>query len=67
MRAVEPESAADDAGLQRGDVIVEVEGKNIASAQDAQHLLQNAKDQVRLRVVRDGRGLYLMMTPPKSE
>jgi serine protease Do len=67
VRAVEPESAADDAGLQRGDVIVEVEGKNVDSAQAAQHMLQNAKGAIRLRVMRDGRGLYLMMTAPKSE
>jgi serine protease Do len=67
VRGVEPGSAADDAGLQVGDVIVELDGKSVSNAQDAQLLLRASKGPRRLRVVREGRGLYLMLIAPKTE
>ncbi len=49
---VQPGSAADNAGLQRGDVIVEVNRKPVQSAADAKQLLSNvAKGQDALVLV----------------
>ena len=61
VQGVRPDSAAQDAGLRSGDVIVDIDGKRVSGAPDAQRLLETAKDLVRLRVVRDGHGLFLAM------
>jgi serine protease Do len=59
---IEPGSPADEAGLKAGDVLVSVSGADIDDAAAAQRLLREAKSPVRVRVVRDGRGLFLMMS-----
>lgn len=61
VQGVRPESAAQHAGLRSGDVVVDIDGKRVSSAADAQRLLETAKGLVRLRVVRDGHGLFLVM------
>jgi serine protease Do len=65
---VEPSSPADDAGLQPGDVIVQVGESLIKSASDAQTELKRAvrsDKPVRLRIERQGHGLYVALAPPE--
>jgi serine protease Do len=59
---VEGGSPADDGGLRAGDILVDVAGQAIRSAADAQRLLADAKSPVRVRVLREGRGLFLVLT-----
>jgi serine protease Do len=63
---VEPGSPADDAGLKAGDVLVSVGGADVDDAAAAHRLLRAAKSPVRVRVERDGRGLFLMMSAPNK-
>jgi serine protease Do len=66
---VEPGSAADDAGVQRGDIIREVNGQNIRNISDYRSALARAKksDIIRLLVRRGERNLYLTIRGPKGE
>jgi serine protease Do len=59
VTAVQPASKADDAGVRPGDIIVDVAGQHVKSAADAQRLLREAKSPV--RVLREGRGLFLVL------
>jgi len=62
---VEPSSPAEAAGLQRGDVIVEVDKKPVKSMEDFEKLAaQVAGKQVLMRVQREGSALYIAMAPP---
>ena len=62
---VEPSSPAEAAGLQRGDVIVEIDKKPVKSMEDFEKLAaQSAGKQVLLRVQREGSALYIAMAPP---
>jgi serine protease Do len=61
---VEPSSPADAAGLQRGDVIVEIDKKPVKSMQDFERLTsQLGGKQVLMRVEREGSALYVAMGP----
>ncbi len=50
-------SAAEDAGLQEGDVIVEVDANSVSSSQDVSDIIGNHKpgDRINVTVERDGR------------
>jgi serine protease Do len=63
VASVEPGSPAEEAGLKRGDVILEVGASKVTSASDAQSkLASGAKDKpVRLRVVREGHGMFVIV------
>jgi serine protease Do len=54
-----PESAAAEAGLQAGDVIVEVDGNDISGSRDVQDAVRAREpgDEVEVRVVREGEEL----------
>jgi serine protease Do len=56
---VDPSSAAADAGLQRGDVIQEVNRKPIHNANDFASAMSNAKNQTLLLVNRQGNTMYV--------
>jgi serine protease Do len=56
---VDPSSAAADAGLQRGDVIQEVNRKPVHDASDFAAAMRNAKDQTLLLVNRQGNTIYV--------
>jgi serine protease Do len=66
---VEPGSAADEAGIQRGDIIREVNGQNIRNPGDYRAALANVKkgDLLRLLIKRGERNIYLTMRGPKGE
>jgi serine protease Do len=56
---VDPASAAAEAGIQRGDVIQEVNRKPIRSASDFAAAMRNSKDQNLLLVNRQGSTMYV--------
>ena len=61
---VDPAGAAGEAGLQRGDVIVEIDRKPVKSADDFEKLTQGAGGKrVLMRVQRGGSALYVAMAP----
>jgi membrane-associated protease RseP (regulator of RpoE activity) len=68
---VEAKSAAEAAGLEVGDVIVEVRGQSVDSAPDVLSALAPAKqgDSVSIAVIRDGKPMTLtakLTTPPST-
>jgi serine protease Do len=63
---VEQGSAAAEAGLLVGDVVTAVGDRPVRDADTAQRLLRDAKSPVRLRIVRDGRGLFVMLSQRES-
>jgi serine protease Do len=64
---VEPGSVADEAGVQRGDVIREVNGQNIRKVGDYQSVLAKLKKNeiVRLLVKRGDRNLFISLRAAK--
>lgn len=65
---VEPSSAASRAGLQAGDVLVRVGGRQVRSADDVvQALAARQGGRLRIAVMRDGRPLQLFATLPGSQ
>jgi serine protease Do len=56
---VDPSSAAADSGLQRGDVIQEVNHKAVRNTADFEAAMRNSKDQTLLLVNRQGSTLYV--------
>lgn len=61
---VRPDSPAADAGLQRGDIIVQIGDMEIASVQDYMVILSEAEpgDTAPVRVIRDGQPVDLEVT-----
>lgn len=58
--AVEPRSAARDAGIVRGDVITQVADRTVTTPEDVQSALATAgNDAVLMRIERDGQSLYV--------
>jgi serine protease Do len=61
---VEPSGPAAEAGLQRGDVIVEVDRKPVKSVDDFEKLTtQSGGKQVLMRVQREGTAMYVALAP----
>ena len=69
IETIEPESPAASAELQRGDVIIALDGQPIATVDDLQRLLvgDTIGRTVEIRVVRRDRVLALPLTPRESE
>jgi serine protease Do len=59
---VTPNSAADDAGLRAGDLLVSVGDAAVRTADQARRLLLMAKPPIRLRISHDGRGMFVIVT-----
>jgi serine protease Do len=57
-------SPADKAGIQRGDIILQVDGKKVKSAEDYQGRIAGftAKDQIKLRILSNGRPREITLT-----
>jgi len=68
VNQVEPGSVADEAGVQRGDIIREVNGQNIRNVEDYRSALTKVKkgEVIRLLVRRGERNLYLTIRGPKE-
>ena len=61
---VDPQGAASEAGLQRGDVIVEIDRKPVKSVDDFEKAIaKNGGKQVLMRVQRGGTALYVALAP----
>jgi serine protease Do len=56
---VDPSSAAAESGIERGDVIQEVNHKPVRNTSDFESAMQNSKDQTLLLVNRQGNTLYV--------
>jgi serine protease Do len=64
---VQPGSTADEAGVQRGDVIVEVDRTPVKTIQDFEKATaQAAGKQVLMRVQRSGGAMYIAMGPAST-
>jgi serine protease Do len=59
VTGVDPNSPAADSGLQRGDVIQEVNRQPVKNAADFERAIRNSKDQALLLVNRQGSTLYI--------
>lgn len=65
---VAEDSPAAEAGLHEGDVIREIKGKAVKSAEEAVDMAQGlANKRIRLRVWRDGGNLFLVVDESKTE
>jgi len=62
---VAPDSAADDAGLHPGDLVVQIGKTEVHNVNDAARAFKSAdaKAPLRLRVIREGHGVFLILKP----
>jgi len=69
VNQVEPGSAADEAGVRRGDVIREVNGQEVRGLSDYRSALARLKkgEVIRLSIKRGERSLYLTLRVPREE
>jgi serine protease Do len=69
VSSVQPGSPAADAGLARGDVILEVNRRAIKNAEELQKIIDNAKAGANLLflVRRSGNNLFLAMNVPEPD
>jgi serine protease Do len=64
---VQPGSPADQAGIQPGDVIVGVGGKQVASPEDAVRAIRSAREEaLALRIIRNGQPAFVAVDLGKS-
>jgi serine protease Do len=66
VASVKPESPADDAGLRAGDLITHVGSQAVHSALEAQKALLAAGSPTRLRVSREGHGMFVVLSESGS-
>ena len=61
---IENFSAAQKAGLQVGDVITEVEGKEVKSVDDINAIKENYKigDKIKIKIIRDKKDMNIELT-----
>jgi Do/DeqQ family serine protease len=62
VQSVDSRSIAGMSGLRRGDVILEINRKEISSAKDFQSLARNNRGPVALLILRDGQAFYLLIS-----
>ena len=68
VEEVQPDSAAEKAGLKHSDVIVEFDGEHVRSARQFTRLVQETASgrTVKATVMRDGQKKELQITPGKG-
>jgi len=59
VTGISPSSPAADSGLQRGDVIAEVNRQPVKNTSDFERAMRNSKDETLLLVNRQGTTLYV--------
>ena len=61
VNSVEPDSPGARAGLQAGDVILEVQGRNVADGNDLRNAVSSSEPgtSITLQIVRDGKPLSI--------
>ena len=65
---VEPLSAADEAGLKKGDIILAADGKDLVTFMDLKKIVEASRDkEIVLTVWRDGEAIDLPITPKLRE
>jgi serine protease Do len=64
IRTVLPDSPAGQVGFQEGDVVVEVNGRSVASDMDIQRSFQSDDGVMMIRFLRDGRSMTRRITLP---
>ncbi len=64
-----PDSPADKAGLQVGDILVRIDGQKIQTSRDVREMLRNLESSKDLQVdaLRDGQPLTVTVTPEKRD
>jgi serine protease Do len=73
VQRVEPDGAAEKAGLKRGDVVIAVNGKDVTPQQTLSYIVANTKPGTRipLEVIRDGKTMTLQAVvgtrPPEEQ
>jgi serine protease Do len=69
ITSVQPQSAAAEAGLRRGDVILEINRKPIANADEFQNVAGQAKagDNILFLISRGGNNLFLALKAPRAQ
>ncbi len=60
---IDPSSPAAQGGLQPGDVIQEVGKQRVRSVADFERAAASAKGEVLLRIIRDGSGVFVVISP----
>jgi serine protease Do len=60
---VDPNSPAGDAGLQQGDIIQSINRQPVRNVADFNRLAAQAKGQTLLRIVRQGTGVFIVISP----
>ncbi len=60
---IDPSSPAAQVGLRPGDVIQEVDRQRVRNVSDFERLASQAKGEVLLRIIRDGSGVFVVISP----
>jgi len=61
---VDPNSAAADAGIRSGDLVVEVNHQSVTTVSEFEQAMRNTQSKaILLRIVRDGTGLFIAIAP----
>lgn len=63
IAGIDPNSPAATGGLQQGDVIQSINREAVRNVEDFNRLAAQAKGQTLLRIVRQGTGAYVVITP----
>ena len=63
IASIDPSSPAAQGGLQAGDVIQEIDRHPVNNAADFERLAAGAKGEVLLRIVRQGSGAFVVISP----
>ena len=69
VEEVMPDTAADEAGIKEGDVILKIDDQEVSDSSDVRRLLRKLDEpkKLRLEILRDGKPLTLNVTPDKRE
>ncbi|WP_257558543.1 Do family serine endopeptidase [Sphingobium sp. CFD-2] len=64
VQSVEPDNAADEAGVRPGDVIVAVDGKEVTAGQSLSYLIasKNPGERISIALIRDGKRMTVPVT-----